>query len=120
MVMRVPSGITAGSTATMPGPVGMPVAVVPRIVYAVATTVSVLPDSTTGACGEGWGCGCGWGSGSGGGAATIDCAPIEATLGAVSATAVSTVAAACAASAAATAWAICCSLSTCSAWSCAM
>ena len=56
--MRVPSGITVGSTATMPGPVGMPVAVVPRVVYAVATTVRVLPVRATGACGDGWdGCG---------------------------------------------------------------
>ena len=41
--MCVPSGITEGSTATIPGPVGSPVAVRPWSVYPVASTVSVRP-----------------------------------------------------------------------------
>ena len=43
MVIRVPSGITEGSTATVPQPTGSPVAVVPPLEYPVATTVSVPP-----------------------------------------------------------------------------
>ena len=43
MVIRVPSGITPGSTATTPYPVGAPVAVRPWIEYPVASTVIVGP-----------------------------------------------------------------------------
>ena len=37
----MPSGITEGSTATVPHPAGSPVAVVPSVEYAVAVKVSV-------------------------------------------------------------------------------
>src|SRR6476469_5622450 len=47
MDSRVPSGITAGSTATIPGPTGSPVAVRPGIEYPVEVTVSVRAPSTT-------------------------------------------------------------------------
>ena len=40
MESRVPSGITAGSTATTPQPTGIPVAVLPSREYPVAVTVS--------------------------------------------------------------------------------
>ena len=40
-----PSGITDGSTATMPGPTGIPVAVVPVRAYAVETTVICVPEA---------------------------------------------------------------------------
>ena len=57
--MRVPSGITDGSTATIPQPTGIPVAVVPPRAYPVALTISVRPPpeagSTTGAAGAGAG-----------------------------------------------------------------
>src|SRR6478672_845132 len=51
MDSRVPSGITAGSTATIPGPTGSPVAVRPGIEYPVEVTVSVRAPSTTEAAG---------------------------------------------------------------------
>ena len=47
----MPSGITDGSTATVPHPAGSPVAVVPSVEYAVAVKVSV--PAVAGAVGTG-------------------------------------------------------------------
>src|SRR5215218_6811587 len=53
IVMRVPSGMTDGSTATTPGPTGIPVAVVPGSAYAVETTVIRRPPTGAAAGGAG-------------------------------------------------------------------
>src|SRR5436190_21205827 len=47
--MCVPSGMTAGSTATTPGPTGRPLAVYPGRLYATAATVSVRGPEGAGA-----------------------------------------------------------------------
>src|SRR5262245_43162071 len=64
MVIRVPSGITDGSTATMPGPTEIPVAVVPVSAYAVATTVICVPEAA-GAAGAAADSGAATGAGAG-------------------------------------------------------
>src|SRR5439155_25606823 len=61
--IRVPSGITDGSTATTPQPTGIPVAVVPTSAYPVAlTTIERLPPAPGSVAGAGVGAGAGAGA----------------------------------------------------------